>query len=270
MKVYLYLNPLQLDVLRHARLHLREVKDQPDPYQNNARMIQRQAIRISEAEFQKELQRQFKALPPQLKGLMTWEMFQTEARKKRPKIEQQMKKGRQGKPAVLPNPDTYKELAFARFFARPDNPLLWDRWADKHRGLVLELDTTYPGFNSKKQVLRPVVYGQSRPQADHSMKPFPALFHQPAEYAQEEEIRLIRPIAEAKGSKPLTNGNLVHFYSFPPKAIISVTLGVNASEETREQVKRILSYDIKYKPGRPLRETLLDPDTFKLHIRGTL
>ncbi|NLW05900.1 MAG: hypothetical protein GX029_11870 [Pseudomonadaceae bacterium] len=270
MKVYLYLNPLQLDVLRHARLHLSEVSDLLDPYQNNARMIQRQAIRVSEADFQKELERQFNALPPQLKGLMTWEMFQLEAQKKRPKIEQQMKKGREVKPAILPNPEAYQDLAMARFSKRPDNPLLWERWADQHRGLVLELDTTYPGFNSKKQVLRPMAYGQARPQADHPMKPFPALFHRPAEYAQEEEIRLIRPLDEAKSSKPLTNGKLIHFYNFPPRAILSVTLGVNVSEDTREQISRILNYDIKYKPGRPLRETLLDPDTFKLHIRGTL
>ncbi len=270
MKVYLYLNPLQLDVLRHARLHLSEVSDLLDPYQNNARTIKRQAIRVSEADFQKELQRQFKTLPPQLKGLMTWEMFQTEAQKKRPKIEQQMKKKRQGKPAVLPNPEAYQALAMARFASRPDNPLLWDRWADQHRGLVLELDTSYPGFNSKKQVLRPVVYGQKRPQADHPMKPFPALFHRPAEYAPEEEIRLIRPLEEARNSKPLSSGKLIHFYDFPAKAVLSVTLGVNTSDETKEQVSRILSYDVKYKPGRPLRETLLDPDTFKLHIRGTL
>lgn len=270
MKVYLYLNSLQLDVLRHARLHLSQVNDFLDPYQNNARMIQRQAIRIGEAEFQKEIERQFNALPAQLKGLMTWDMFQTEAQKKRPKIEQQMKKGRAVKPAILPNPEAYQNLALARFSVRPDNPLLWERWADQHRGLVLELDTTYPNFNSKKQVLRPVVYGKPRPQADHPMKPFPALFHRPIEYAAEEEIRLIRPLEEAKSSKPLTNGKLIHFYSFPPRAVMSITLGVNVSEETREQVSKILNFDVKYKPGRPLRETLLDPDTFKLHIRGTL
>lgn len=270
MKVYLYLNPLQLDILRHARLHLSEVSDLLDPYQNNARMIQRQAMRVSEADFQKELQRQFKGLPAQLKGLMTWEMFQEEAQKKRPKIEQQMKSKRQGKPAVLPNPQAYQDLALARFSARPNNPLLWERWADHHRGLVIELDTSYPGFNSKKQVLRPVIYGQRRPQADHPLKPFPALFHRPAEFAAEEEIRLIRPLDEAKSNRPLTNGRQVHFYHFPPRAILSITLGVNVSNETREQVSRILSYDVKYKPGRPLRETLLDPETFKLHIRGTL
>lgn len=270
MKVYLYLNPLQLDVLRHARLHLMSVAEQTDPYQNNARMIQRQSIRISEAEFQQELERQFKALPASLKGLMTWDTFKVEAQKKRPKIEAQMKKGRQGKPTVLPNPQSYQDLAFCRFFSRPDNPLLWERYADQHRGVVLELDTSFPGFNSKKQVLRPVVYGQPRPQADHPMKPFPALFHRPAEYAAEEEIRLVRPLDEAKSNKPLANGKLVYFYPFPPRAVMSVTLGVNVSDDTREQVNRILNYDMKYKPGRPLRETLLDPDQFKLHIRGTL
>lgn len=270
MTVFLYLHPRQLDVLRHARLHLTAVADQDDPWQNNARMIQRQSVRISEDEFQQELQRQFKALPASLKGLMSWEDFRQEAQKKRPKIEAQMRKGRQGKPVVLPNPQAYQSLAWGRFFSRPDNPLLWERHADQHRGLVLELDTAFPGFNSKKQVLRPVVYGQPRPQADHPMKPFPALFHRPAEYAAEEEVRLVRPLDEARDSKPLSNGQLVHFYPFPPRALMSVTLGVNADAELREQVVRILNYDMKYKPGRPLREVLLDPEQFRLHIRGTL
>jgi hypothetical protein len=270
MKLYLYLAPRQLDVLRHARLHFMAVKDQLDPWQLNAKMISRQSVRISEGEFQKELERQFKALPEQLKGLMTWEAFQNEAVKKRPKIEAQMKKRKQGKPPVLPNPQAYEELGMCRFFARADNPLLWERHADQHRGVVLEFNSDYPKFNTQKQVLRSVVYGQQRPTADHPMKPFPALFHRAAEYAPEEEIRLIRPLNEAKDSKSLSNGQPVYFYPFPPRSIVSVILGVNISAETREQVERILTYDLKYKPGRTLREVLLDPDEYKLHLRGTL
>lgn len=270
MKAYLYLTPRQVDVLRHARLHFLAVKEQSDPWQQNGKTISRKGVRISEGEFQKELLRQFKALPAQLKGLMSWETFQQEAIKKRPKIEAQMKKRLQGKPAVLPNPQAYDDLGWCRFFSRADNPLLWERYADQHRGIVLEFNTDYPKFNTQKQVLRPVVYGQARPTADHPMKPFPALFHRAKEYASEEEIRLIRPLSEAKDSKPLSNGQQVYFYPFPPRALVSVTLGVNISAETREQVERILTYDLKYKPGRNLREVLLDPDHFKLHLRGTL
>jgi len=270
MKVYLYLTSRQLDVLRHARLHFQALSEQSDPWQQNAKMISRQGVRISEGEFQKELERQFKALPDQLKGLMTWETFQTEALKKRSKIEAQMKKRKQGKPPVLPNPQAYDDLGVCRFFSRADNPLLWERHADQHRGIVLEFNTDYPNFNSKKQALRPVVYGKARPTADHPMKPFPALFHRAKEYAAEEEVRLIRPLSEAKDSKPLSNGQQVYLYPFPPRSLISVTLGVNISAETREQVERILTYDLKYKPGRTLREVLLDPDEFKLHLRGTL
>ena len=270
MKAYLYLTPRQLDSLRHARLHFLAVTELDDPWQQNARMISRQGVRISEADFQKELERQFKALPDQLKGLMTWDAFKKEAEKKRPKIEAQMKKSKQGKPPVLPNPQAYEDLGYCRFFSRADNPLLWERYADQHRGIVLEFNTDYPKFNTKKQVLRPVVYDQSRPTADHPMKPFPALFHRAKEYAFEEEIRLVRPLSEAKDSKPLSNGQQVYFYPFPPRALVSVTLGVNISAETREQVERILTYDLKYKPGRTLREVLLDPDKYKLHLRGTL
>ncbi|SFC17844.1 Protein of unknown function [Marinospirillum celere] len=270
MKAYLYLTPRQLDVLRHARLHFLAVSEQPDPWQLNARMISRQRVGVSEGEFQKELERQFKALPDQLKGLMTWDAFQKEAVKKRPKIEAQMKKRKQGKPPALPNPKAYDDLGFCRFFTTADNPLLWERYADQHRGIVLEFNTDYPKFNTNKQVLKPVVYSKKRPTADHPMKPFPALFHRAAEYASEEEVRLVRPLSEAKDCKTMSNGQQVYFYPFPPRSLVSVTLGVNIAAETREQVERILTYDLKYKPGRTLREVLLDPDEYKLHLRGTL
>lgn len=48
MKVYLYLHPTQLDVLRYARLHFSAVSDLACPFQNNARAISRAGIRITE------------------------------------------------------------------------------------------------------------------------------------------------------------------------------------------------------------------------------
>lgn len=270
MKLYLYLQANQLDVLRHARLHLTGIRDVKDPFIHNAKAIQRQAIRIAEADFQQEIEKQFKALPPALKGLMDWDTFVREAQKKRPQIEAQMRKKKQGKPSVLPNPQAYDELGWCRLFKRPDHPALWERYAQQHQGLVVELDTAYPAFQQQKQILRPVVYGSARPQADHPMKPFPALFHRAPEYASEEEVRLVRPLSDAKSSQQLKNGQTIYFYPFPPRAVMSVILGVQASPELKEQVQRILTYDMKYKPGRPLREVLLDPTQFKLHLRGTL
>lgn len=270
MKVYLYLHPTQLDVLRYARLHFSAVSDLACPFQNNARAISRAGIRITEEEFQQEVQRQFKQLPAQLKGLMPWEVFQQEAQKKRPQIEMRMKKSRQPKTIKLPNPEIYKGLAYLRLNKRPDNLTAWERWADNHRGLVLELETALPTFNSKKQILQPVNYGVERPSQASKSMPFPALFTRPKAFASEEEVRLIRPLDEAQKSQSLTNGKLVYFYAFPPKALTSVTLGVNASADLKEQVSKILTYDMKYKPGKPLRQVLLDPETFKLHIRGTL
>ena len=161
-----------------------------------------------------------------------------------------MRSSKQSKPVQLPNPAAYANLAGISFCARPDNPLAWDRWADQHRGLVLELDTSYPGFNSSQQVLKPVVYSSQRPAADHPVKPFPALFVRPLEYASEEEVRLLRPKAAAKKVQQLKNGAQVYLFPFPPRALLGVTFGANASAAIREQVSNILRYDLKYKPGR--------------------
>ena len=270
MNVFLYLHPLELDVLRHAQLHLRAVRDSADPYQNNAPMVEHRAARISDQEFERALQRQFKALPADLKGLVDWETFRREAAKNRDKIEAKLRKGPTVSRPALPEARAYDGLGWCRLFARADNPLLWERYAAQHGGVVLELESACLGFaGGQRQLLRRVVYGQRRPQADHPMKPFPALFHRPPEFAAEEEIRLIRPLAEAKASKPLSSGRQIYLYPFPPQALMSVTLGVRASAQTRKQVRHILNYDTRYKPGRPLREVLLEPDSFRLHIRDS-
>lgn len=270
MRVFLYLTHLQLDVLRYARLHFSAVADDLNPFLTNKGVIKAKQPRVTEADFQAELEQQFKQLPANLKGLISWEKFVQGAKAKRPQIEAQLKKRLAGKQPKLPNPEAYQQLASLSLASRPDNPLLWERWAANHQGLVLELDTSHPSFNIKKQLLRKVSYSNERPQANHPLQPFPALFIKPLAFAAEEEIKLVRPLEEAKNSQTLTNGKQVYFYSFSPKALVSVTLGANCSVETKDQLTKILTYDVKYKPGKPLRQVKLDPYSFKMHLQGTL
>lgn len=270
MKVFLYLTHLQLDVLRYGRLHFLAVGDDLNPFLTNKKLVKVKQPKVTEADFQAELERQFKQLPANLKGLISKEQFMQGAKAKRPQIEAQLKKRLAGATPKLPSPEIYQQLASLSLGNRPDNLLLWERWAANHQGLVLELNANYPGLVHKKQVLKKVSYSNERPQANHPMQPFPALFIKPKDYAAEEEIKLIRPLEEATSSQTLTNGKQVYFYKLPPQAIVSITLGANCSKDTQDQLNKILTYDVKYKPGKPLRQAWLDPYKFKLHIKGTL
>lgn len=269
-RLFLYLSPGQLDVLRHVRLHFQPVNAQFDPFEQNAKTIARQSVRITDVEFEAELDRQYKALPPQMAGLVSLDYFKVEARKKRAKIESQMKAKRQGKPPKMPSSAPYEQLIRLRLFERGDNPLLWERYADRHRGLVLEFDMTHPCFRQGKQILKPVQYGQARPRADHPEQPFPALFHQPVEYAAEKSWLLVRPQDEAKAEHTTASGRRIALVPFAPQALISVILGAAVDAEVSDQVDRILQYDMRYKPGRTKRQVMLDPDQFKLHLKSTL
>lgn len=265
MKIYLYLPPTELDSLRHAHLHLVGVNQFLDPYQQNARTIERKLIRISDEAFEQELKRQFQALPAHIQNALSWDSFRQKVHPKRPQIEAQMQKRLAAQARILPDPQTYVSLAFARFFARGNNPLLWEYFADQHRGMVLEFDAAHPEFCPGKQILRPVVYVKARPHVGHAMKPFPALFHRPPEYALQEELCMLRPIDEAKAEQAREEGTH-YLYPFAPESLISVTLGANASTETRQWVTDIMRYDIRYKSHCALREVLLDPDEFELHV----
>ncbi len=269
-KLYVYLSPARLDVLRHAHLHFTAISQWSDPYLDNAPMVAQQAVQVTQAQYQATLKKQFDALPPSLKGLMTWESFQQQAEKKREAIEADIRQRLKPTPVEFPDPSGYIGLGGARLFAKADNPLLWERYADRHRGVVLEFHQSMLVPSGAKHLLRPVIYCQERPQRRHPIQPFPALFHRPTVYASEEEWRLIRPMSDAKALKTLKNGDEVGFFSFSPKALSSVIFGALCPPETREQVTRILQYNLLYKPGRTLREVRLDPVSYRLHLRGTL
>ncbi len=261
MNVYLFLAPSELDVLRYARLGFSVVSAFADPYQHNAPVVMPKVPKISNDAFEAELKRQFQALPAHIQGAFSFANFREKVLPKRPQIEAQMQQRLLAKVPKLPEPKGYASLVWCRFFKRWDNPLLWEYYADAHRGLVLEIDTAHPDFSSSKQVLRPVVYVAERPTADHPLKPFPALFHRAPEYAHEEEIRLIRPLTEAQPAQ--TEG--AYYYPLPVQAVRSVTLGVYAPAATRQWIDQTFRYDLRYKSHCHLYEIRLDPHRFDLH-----
>lgn len=268
MKLYLYLKPTQLEVLRQACLPFTPITQRPDPFEwNRASIEKKPEFRpISDEEFHQELKRQYQALPEAMRALVKFDYFCMQCAQKRPQIEAGMRKQSQPKAKVLPDTSQYKTLARCRFFKRMTNPLLWDRYAHQYAGLVLEFEGRHPYFSaSKNQWLTPVTYTKERPSAQKQGHLFPGLSHAPLEYAAEEEIRLIRPQAQAKHK----DDTGLCWYPFPPQALLSVTVGLHMSPAILTQVRRLLEYDMRYK-GKALRRLRLDPDEFKLHTRATL
>lgn len=132
----------------------------------------------------------------------------------------------------------------------PNQPLMWAHYADSHKGMVIEFDTTHPTFNRKRSdvddfgFLRPVTYSKARPEitmqaldASDSFDLFALTKADPWSY--EEEIRLIWPLTLADESVETPVGT-IGLLSCPSSAVVSVTLGCKANDHLANEVREAL------------------------------
>ena len=272
MKLYLYLSFRHLDVLRNSRLHFSGAVERQDPFEINRPSVRKapEQTPISREEFQAELRRQYAALPAHMQSLVTEEYFCEQAAKKRPAIEKQMRQRQQPKTKKLPDPKKLESLALCRFFKAPDNPVLWERYGDNYKGFVVELDGghsyfMHPKHKEQPQILRPVTYSDERPSVKARVQPFPSLFYRGEGWRSEDEVRLVRP-KEAADKVAVAGGSEFFLFQFPPGLVKQVIVGCNASAEDRQQMKQLLSVDMRYKKVQQAN-LWLDPDLYALHVK---
>lgn len=131
-----------------------------------------------------------------------------------------------------------------------NQPLMWAHYADSHRGLMIEFDRAHPAFNRQRSAdddfghLRPVSYSKLRPEltmqtidGNNAFEVFALTKADPWRY--EEEIRLIWPLKLADKTVETPSGP-IGLLSCPSSAVVSVTLGCKASEQTLSAVREAL------------------------------
>ncbi|HMG04852.1 MAG TPA: DUF2971 domain-containing protein [Chthoniobacterales bacterium] len=123
--------------------------------------------------------------------------------------------------------------------SNPDSAVMWSHYADQHRGIVVEFDSSWPLFAAGKG-LRPVDYVRERPRWDEAAAEgseaekaqFDAvIFHKNKEWSYESESRQLFLLHGLKRS-PLDNGREGYFLSIRAEIIISVRLGMRCDPET--------------------------------------
>jgi len=198
--------------------------------------LERKIPRFSRANFvqiQKQLQAQWPSLMQQARDLASTQL---------PKINSLVKQGITEKlPAML------GVLCLSR---NSNQPLMWAHYADSHRGLMVEFDDAHPTFNRKRSTdddfgyLRPISYSKLRPEltmqtfdGDNAFEVF--ALTKADQWKYEEESRLIWPLKFADEIVETPSGP-ISLLSCPPSAVVSVTLGCKASEETLNGVRDAL------------------------------
>lgn len=119
----------------------------------------------------------------------------------------------------------------------PDEPLMWAHYADSHRGMVLGFNEEHSFFNRRRSsndefyFLRKVVYADlpGAPSA-LAVDGNALLVTKGTKWSYEQEWRMLAPLQDASRALDVA-GDLVHLFSLPAKALVSVVLGARASAE---------------------------------------
>jgi hypothetical protein len=128
------------------------------------------------------------------------------------------------------------------------HPLMWAHYAQEHRGLVIEFDSTAPCFSRKRSAndelgtFREVSYSETRPilDSDSGDDWFVRLaLTKASEWTYEDEVRFLLELSSA--DRIVEKEMKIHLLDIPPSAIRSITVGCRAEPATIEMVKSALA-----------------------------
>ena len=272
MILYGYFPFDRLDVLRNCVLPFEAVCTRDDPFELNRPAAPSPEAQgpITRREFDAEVRRQYEALPDHLQAMLPFNAFRDHAHQdvtKKAAFIQAIRQRRSPRPK-LPTAEAYRALAVCNLYASATNPVLWERHADLHRGFVVGFDSRHESFSAanyreRPQALGQVRYSNERPTADGPGQPFPALFHQPVQWAHEQAWRLIRPIAAGKPDPQGGAGR--YLYKFPATSVKAVVVGASADPQRVEELGHFLANDMRLKRHR-LARCMPDASHYTLHI----
>jgi hypothetical protein len=146
---------------------------------------------------------------------------------------------------------------------KPDCPLMWAHYADKHRGVCFEFDILNVDVCSAIKVEYRETYPAFRLDDHSDISP---LYTKSADWKYEDEYRLI---AEEE-SDALTAGTMRtrdHFYQLPSGTLKSVIVGASVSEADRRALDEIIR---RAGTGLQIRQASRAPNRYEILIEPPL
>ncbi|MGJ7512696.1 DUF2971 domain-containing protein [Variovorax sp. GT1P44] len=154
----------------------------------------------------------------------------------------------------------------------PTNILMWPHYAQSHEGFAIEFDAHHDYFHSQRYPedefyrLRRVAYRRDRPNFDFKdVNGIIVFLVKSADWAYENEWRVLRPLAEADRRIDISPYP-IDLFSFPRDTVKSVILGARATPKTLAGVRDVLGSHGEYR-GVRVRQAMPDPTTFRLIIK---
>lgn len=290
MKLYKYLHPDRLDILREGMIRFTQPSAFNDPFEMNPHI---EAI-VSEGYIERRMSKQhesdvlkvYNEKPFSFRWRTPFKRFLKHFDK-----EIMLKKFKEGVlgPALTHARESLpvainSAVGILCLTEAADNLLMWAHYAASHEGIVMEFDSKHDffvrrfpkgtmlnpvGFDADLRkdcgFLRRVEYSTERPAVTISdVDSFGPFLTKSSEWGYEREWRMLMPFSYADMKQERAGEWPVFLFGIPSSAITKIILGQRASASLESEVKKIVSENPGAKHIEVERMTL-DSKEFKLH-----
>jgi hypothetical protein len=155
--------------------------------------------------------------------------------------------------------EVQKEVAKRRIYCltpHPDSILMWSHYAESHRGVCLEFDTSNELFRTARRVIYRTKYPAWIPNEMSKGHVLETVYAKSAEWSYEDEFRLLG-IRSAPGSPVQLDGD---YLKLPDGSVRAVILGCEAD------VRQITEFFGAYAPELPLKQAIRARNEYRLTI----
>lgn len=274
MRLFKYLHPDRVDVLRDHRLCFSSPLNLNDPFEL------RPAIKLFDSEvstraaaeefLDESIEDELNRLLPEVRALIT----ERQVAEMRAIISKTI-------PSIIDfhtpaiqksfNDAVAKHIGILCLSEQQDDLLMWAHYANSHEGFVIEFDPSSSFFNGRRsdqdelRHLRKVSYSEARPQLVMSnARDMGSFLTKSQHWAYEKEWRMMFALADATEVKVFGEKQF-HLFSFPANAILSVTFGCRMSQLKRDEITEVLQGD-PHLAGIDMYQAFTDDKLFCLNI----
>lgn len=254
MRLYKYLHPDRVSVLRDGMIRFSSPRVLNDPFELRPHISAFAAKSHIESEvdrmFPRVVEEEYLKLPAELRMRVSSQQFQSFAQANLLKAKQEVRGWAATAGPVLQQvmAQTFEDMiGILCLTESPDNLLMWAHYADAHRGFVVEFDSDASFFDQRRgpgdefRHLRKVTYSDLRPSLVFSeIKSFSPFITKGSEWSYEAEWRMMLPLSDA--TQVIGEGVLgIHLFAYPRTAIRSVILGCRMTESVRHDLLQTIN-----------------------------
>ncbi len=275
--VFKYCDRYGLDILQNLELKVTPPNEFNDPFEFRPQVIcsnSNRKFKITLRNDQDERAAFAEQKKAGFKG--TARQFRRELRKARPALVAEFAKNLPELNSKLQEnyPDrASEEHGVLCLSTRSDSLVMWGHYCDKYRGMVIELDASWPLFQGRKGLHR-VEYRRERVVWDTVWPSGGAketklveklVFGKNDEWSYEHEVRQLFTLAGLP-SRRLRSGIVGYFLPIPAEIVLSVTLSMRCPEVLCTNVRKALSGP--HLSHVQLRRAVLHDSKFALKVDG--